>query len=236
MIDARNLYKSYGETRALRGVSLAVPEGTVMTLLGPNGSGKTTLIKVLALLTRADFGAASICGRDGGEDPAFVRRRIGVVTHQTMLYSELTADENLKFYARLYGVTTPGDRVTQVLAQVGMLHYAGQRVGTMSHGMAKRVAIARALVHQPRVLLLDEPETGLDEEALGMLKAIIRSPDAGGNPRTVLMTTHNIPMGLELAHSVAVMAAGRIVYQGAPQSLNEAALRDAYPQLAGANR
>ena len=122
------------------------------------------------------------------------------------------------------------------MAQVGMSRYAGQRVGTMSHGMAKRVAIARALLHQPRVLLLDEPETGLDEEALGMLKAIIRSADAGSGPRTVLMTTHNISMGLELAHSVAVMAAGRIVYQGAPQSLNEAALRDAYPQLAGANR
>ena len=236
MIEARNLYKLYGETRALRGVSLAVPEGQIMALLGPNGSGKTTLIKVLALLTRANSGEATICGKNAGEDPTFVRRSIGVVTHQTMLYGELTAQENLRFYARLYGVANATERVEQALSQVGMMRYGQQRVGTMSHGMAKRVAIARAILHEPRVLLLDEPEAGLDEESLGMLKGIIQSADAEASPRTVLMATHNISMGLELAHTVAVIAAGRIVYQGAPRSLDEVALRDAYPQLAGAVR
>lgn len=231
MIEVKNIYKSYGLTRALRSVSFTVPEGQFMTLVGPNGSGKTTLLKVLAGLTRVEHGSISIGGMDIRDETMRVRRRTGVVLHQNMLYGELTARGNLAFYAQLYGLRNPGERIHQAIAQMGMLAHIDQRVSSFSHGMAKRISIARALLHDPDVLLLDEPETGLDEEGVEILKNIVLSKNAAGSGKTVLMSTHNISQWLEISDRVVVMAAGRVIHEGESRMLNAASLRKAYQEL-----
>lgn len=236
MIEVRNVYKSYGLTRALRSVSFTVPGGQFTVLVGPNGSGKTTLLKVLAGLTRAEHGSASIDGMGIRDDPTKVRQRTGVVLHQHMLYAELTARGNLNFYARMYGLPDPGERISQVVAQMGMTAHIDQRVGAMSHGMAKRISIARALLHDPDVLLLDEPETGLDEEGVEMLRNAVLSKDGRGSRKTVLMSTHNITQWLELSNRAIVMAAGRVVHDGESSLINAASLRKAYQELVEVER
>ncbi len=213
-----------------------MPSGQFMVLVGPNGSGKTTLLKVLAGLTRAEHGSVAIDGMDIRDDSTKVRRRTGAVLHQNMLYAELTARGNLNFYARLYGLTNPGDRITQVVAQMGMTAHIDQRVGSMSHGMAKRISIARAILHDPDVLLLDEPETGLDEEGVEMLKNVVLSNDKDGHRKTVLMSTHNISQWLELSDRVVVMAAGRVVHEGESHLISASSLRKAYQELVEVER
>ncbi len=236
MIEVKDVYKSYGLTRALRSVSFNVPSGQLTVLVGPNGSGKTTLLKLLAGLTRAEHGSVAIDGMDIRDDSTKVRRRTCAVLHQHMLYAELTARGNLNFYARLYGLTNPGDRITQVVAQMGMTAHIDQRVGSMSHGMAKRISIARAILHEPDVLLLDEPETGLDEEGVEMLKNVVLSKNKDGHRKTVLMSTHNITQWLDLSDRVVVMAAGRVVHEGESRLVSASSLRKAYQELVEVER
>ncbi|MSQ31817.1 MAG: heme ABC exporter ATP-binding protein CcmA [Dehalococcoidia bacterium] len=236
MVEVRNIYKSYGLTRALRGVSFTVPHGNFMVLVGPNGSGKTTLLKVLSGLTRSEHGSVAIDGRDIRNDSSQVRRRTGVVLHQNMLYGELTARGNLNFYAQMYGLRNPDERILQVVAQMGMTAHIDQRVSSMSHGMAKRISIARALLHNPDVLLLDEPETGLDEEGIEILKNIVIGKNEAGIRKTVLMSTHNISQWLEISDRVLVMAAGRVVHDGPSSMLSAASLRKVYQELVEVER
>lgn len=236
MIEVKNVYKSYGLTRALRSVSFTVPSGQFTALVGPNGSGKTTLLKVLAGLTRAEHGSIAIDGMDIRDESTQVRRRTGAVLHQNMLYGELTARGNLAFYSQMYGLSDPGERINQVVAQMGMTAHIDQRVGSMSHGMAKRISIARALLHDPDVLLLDEPETGLDEEGVEMLKNVVLSKQMEGKRKTVLMSTHNITQWLGLSDRVVVMAAGRVVHEGESSLLSAVSLRKAYQELVEVDR
>ncbi len=236
MIEVKNAYKSYGVTRALRSVSFSVPTGQFTVLVGPNGSGKTTLLKVLAGLTRPEHGSVAICGMNIRDESTQVRRRTGVVLHQNMLYGELTARGNLSFYAQMYGLRNPAERIHQIVAQMGMLAHIDQRVSSLSHGMAKRISIARALLHDPDVLLLDEPETGLDEEGVEILKNIVLAKKDAGSRKTVLMSTHNISQWLEVSDSVVVMAAGRVVHEGPSGMLSAASLRKAYQELVEVER
>jgi ABC-type multidrug transport system ATPase subunit len=232
-IEIRGLSKGFGRTPVLRGLDLEVPWGEVLTILGPNGSGKTTLIKVLATLTRADEGTVRVAGLDLSRLGQAVRRVIGVVTHETMLYDGLSGLENLRFHGRLFGLDRIEQRIASVAERLGVVAGLPQRAGTLSHGMRKRLTIARALLHDPLVLLMDEPESGLDQEAQLMLDAVVH--DRERPFRTVLMTTHNLERGLALGNRLAILARGVIAHQEPVGSETGAAsLRDAYFRHTGA--
>ena len=225
-IDARALAKSYGRTQVLRDLNLQVPWGQTLTVLGPNGSGKTTLIKTLATLAKPDAGEVRIAGMSARRDGLRVRRAIGVVTHEPLLYDGLTGAENLRFFARMFALDRIEERVQTVARQMGVTDRLDARVGTLSHGMRRRFSIARALLHSPRILIMDEPESGLDQQALSLLESLIT--DRTKPNRAILMTTHNFERGIALADRVAILSRGNIAYDGAPDADDT---RDAYLDL-----
>ena len=230
-VEVRALFKSYGSTRALRNLDLTLNWGECLVLFGANGAGKTTLIKVLATLAKPDAGSVQVAGFDRGRHSAAIRASVGVLGHQTLLYEDLTPVENLRFYGRLYGIASLKRRIGEALEQVGMARWANQRVRTLSHGMQKRVSLARAILHDPAVLLLDEPESGLDQEALQMLERILQATVSKG--RAVLMTTHNLDRGLALAHRVGILSGGRLAYEEKRTAIDAAELRDAFLRATG---
>jgi ABC-type multidrug transport system ATPase subunit len=189
---------------ALSEMSLEVRRGERLLLLGPNGAGKSTFIRIFAGLMRETAGTASILGQAARR----ARHLVGVVGHATYLYEELAAEENLRLYGELYGVPDPRRRAVELLDRVGLLDLAREHVGRMSRGQQQRVALARALVHDPPVLLLDEPDTGLDLGAFQLMEDL-----ALRNGRTVVLTTHNLAAGLRLGSRVAVLARGRVVHE-----------------------
>lgn len=207
-IDVAKLSKAFGRTPALRSVDFQLGWGKVLALFGHNGAGKSTLIRTLCTLARADEGSVRIGGFDSLKQASHVRSVVGYVGHQPLLYEEMSAIENLNFYAKLYGLDDVRGRIERALDEVGATSYANQRVRTLSNGMQKRVAIARALLHRPRVLLLDEPETGLDQAGLDLLDSIVNAVKAGG--ASVLLSTHAAERGLALADRVLVLANGRV--------------------------
>jgi ABC-type multidrug transport system ATPase subunit len=189
---------------ALVDVDLTLEAGDRLLLLGPNGAGKSTFLRVFAGLMRPTNGHATILG----EPPARVRHAVGVVSHATYLYDELTALENLRLYAELYGVAQPAMRAGKLLDQVGLTQVGESRVGRLSRGQQQRVTLARALLHEPSVLLLDEPDTGLDLAAFGILEDLTTRRE-----QTVVLTTHNLAAGLRLGTRVAVLAHGQVVHE-----------------------
>ena len=226
-IEVRGLSKSYGRTQVLRDLDLQVPWGQTLTVLGPNGSGKSTLIKTLATLAKPDAGEIHIAGMSTRRSGVGVRRAIGVVTHEPLLYDGLTGAENLRFFARMFALDRVEDRIQFVAAQMGITDRLDARVGTLSHGMRRRFSIARALLHSPRVLIMDEPESGLDQRALTLLEELISNGRQHG--RTILMTTHNFERGVELADRIAILSRGRIAHDGVADTY---ATKDAYERLA----
>lgn len=225
-VEARGLTKSFGHHVALKGVDLEVKPGEHMVIFGPNGAGKTTLIKVLATIMNPSSGRVLVAGLNPKMDAEEVRRHIGIVTHQTFLYSNLTAYENLEFYGRLYDVPRLRERLQEVVTMMGMTARLHDRVGTLSRGMQQRLAIARSLLHKPTVVLLDEPETGLDPVAIPMFwQALHRE----GEP-TIILTTHNLERGLELGERLLILAQGKIVYEGSREKLDLAGLQAAYQE------
>ena len=173
MIELRKLTKSFGSKYALRGVNLRVMPGESLVIFGPNGAGKSTLIRILSSLSRPTSGTVHIGGLDLATHADGIRRHLGVVSHAPLLYDSLTAEENLRFFAGLYGMSKPEARITLLLSQVGLTTRRGDLVRTFSRGMVQRLAIARALLHDPQVLLLDEPDTGLDPQAAEMLHDLL---------------------------------------------------------------
>ena len=233
-VRIRGLTKAFGRTPVLRGLDLDVPQGAVLSLLGPNGSGKTTLIRVLATLTRPDAGEVRICGVGLGRQSSRLRRSIGVVGHDPLLYDDLTARENLRFVCRMFDLDLPDERIENVTCRMGMTPDLDRKIGAMSHGMKKRFSIARALLNDPQVLLLDEPETGLDQEALALLDAVISHPL--DSIRTVIMATHNLERAVALGDRIAVLANGRVAYHESVDPSGTEAARRAYARHVGANR
>jgi len=211
---------------ALRSVDLRLTEGDFLTLFGPNGAGKTTLVRILATLTRPSSGRVLVGGLDVRECTAEVRRLIGIVSHHTFLYRDLTAEENLLLYARLYDLPDARKRVREALERVALGHRAGDPVRTLSRGMQQRVSIARAVLHDPRILLLDEPYNGLDQHAASSLTAILQELALRG--RTVLMTTHDLEQGLLLSNRVAILSAGRLVHEQPARGLTAGSFRQLY--------
>jgi heme exporter protein A len=228
MIDIRKLVKAFGSRAVLKGVDLKVSEGEFLTLVGPNGAGKTTLMNVISTLTKPTGGQVRIAGYDLADGAVQLRRQIGLVSHKTLLYDDLSAEQNLRFYARMYDVPSADDRIETVLRQVGLWGRQRDPVRTYSRGMQQRLAIARAMLHEPPILLLDEPDTGLDQHAAAMLSELLH--EVGATRRTVLMTTHNLERGLELGDRVAILAGGRIAYQANKSDLDTKRFREVYYQ------
>ncbi len=210
-IEVADLVKSFGTFYALRGVSLRVGMGECLTILGPNGAGKTTFLRVLSALTRPTSGEVRFHGNSLTTEPFAIRRQLGVIGHQTFLYDDLTAAENLLFYARLYEVAEPHERIAHLLAEVGLGRRANDRVRSFSRGMQQRLAIARAMLHDPGILFLDEPYTGLDQHAAMMLTAWLQKLRT--ERRTILLVTHDLAQGLAMADRVAIFLQGRIIWQ-----------------------
>lgn len=210
MLVATDLSKFYGLRPVLRNVSLAVAQGEFVAILGPNGAGKTTLLRVLATLVRPDAGKLSIGGADVVQHPQQARAQIGMVSHQALVYPDLTAFENLTFYARMYGVGRKDEQalVTEVLERVDLLRRAREPVRTFSRGMLQRLAIGRATLHDPTLLLLDEPYTGLDQASANRLNALLRELAVAG--RAVIMTTHEYNRGLEGVTRAIYLKAGQV--------------------------
>ena len=208
-VRARALEKWFGPLPAVRGIDLDLARGELLTIFGPNGAGKSTLLRMLCGAVRPTRGTVHVAGHDVGGDDDGWRRRIGLLSHQTFLYPGLTAAENLDFYARLYGLADRRARVEEGLREVGLMDRRGDRVRTFSRGMQQRLALARTLLHDPEVVFLDEPYTGLDPHAAAMLRGVLERLRDGR--RTVVLVTHNLSQGLELADRVAVQVGGRWV-------------------------
>lgn len=229
-IEVKRLTKTYGEQYALRGIDLSVKWGDFLAIFGPNGAGKTTLLKVLATIAKPSSGDVSVAGFDLSEDGVKVRQLIGVVSHQTLLYDDLSAYENLRFYGKMYEVSDLKNRISQLVAQVGLESRLHDPVRTLSRGMQQRLAIARALIHDPPILILDEPGTGLDQHASAMLANVIATTLTG--QRTVIMTTHSLEQGAALGNRIMIMANGKIVYEESKPS-DITSLREIYYQHTG---
>ncbi len=206
MIRVRKLVKRFGLKTVLRGLDFDVQPGEFVAILGPNGAGKTTFLRILASLARPSLGEVIIAGCRLPAQAAAMRARLGVVTHQPLLYGDLTAEENLRFYARLYALRRPEERIAEVLELVGLASRRGDLVRTFSRGMQQRLAIGRAILHDPEIMLFDEPHTGLDQEACDMLDRVLREVAARG--RTVVMTSHDLARVEDLASRFDVLSRG----------------------------
>jgi len=228
VIEIEDLGKVFGSRWVLRGLNLRVEKGTTLTILGPNGSGKTTLLKVLATLLKPSRGRLTIGGRDA-KDGVEVRRLLGFVGHEALLYEDLTSLENLRFYARMYDVPAAEARIQTLAEEMDVVPYLGEKVRTLSHGLKKRLSIARALLHNPPVMLLDEPETALDQKATAIL---FETLERFVGERTVVMTTHNLERGLKMADKVIILSQGKIAFQGT-KPLDPATFPETYFRCTG---
>jgi heme exporter protein A len=229
VIILKDLVKNYGQNRALRGVNLHVRQGEYLALVGPNGAGKTTLLRIVATLLRPTAGEVSVGGWRFPQYASRVRRHIGLVSHQSLLYRDLSAAENLIFFARLYRLDEVDERVARALRTVGLFARQRDPVSSFSRGMVQRLAIARATIHEPDVLLLDEPYTGLDLDATQLLDELLRREAENG--RTILMITHDLAHGLGQADRVAVLSQGRIAGEVRREGASQAEFLELYTQV-----
>lgn len=208
MITVKKLVKRFGLKTVLRGLEFEVQPGEFVALLGPNGAGKTTFLRILSSLSRPSLGNVTVAGHQLPNEASAVRARLGVVSHLPLLYGDLTAEENLRFYARMYNIPGLEARITEVLEMVGLEHRRRDLVRTFSRGMQQRLAIGRAVLHDPDVMLFDEPYTGLDQDASSMLDAVLKTVAARG--RTVVMTSHDLVRAEDLATRFDILSRGVI--------------------------
>ena len=230
-VEADSIARAFGARRAVDGVSLRVHSGETLALFGPNGAGKTTLLRLLGGLIRPTGGSARIGGDKVPGGPE-VRRQIGVISHRTLLYDALTPRENVEFFARLYGVTSPRDAAMRSLEKMGIADRAHTPVRSLSRGMKQRVSIARATVHNPKVVLADEPFTGLDVSGARALSRLLGDLRESG--AALLLVTHNIDEGLSLATHAAIMHQGRLIRSGERASIVASDYANEYRDLVAA--
>lgn len=197
---------------------MTVGLGETVAIIGPNGSGKTTLIRILAGLTRQDTGKILLSGLDTSRSGEKARRTVGVVAHDSFLYEDLTGFENLHFVGRLFEVDCIEERIESIAARLGITSRLNQRVASLSHGLRKRFAIARAFIHEPRILLMDEPESGLDQQSMTILGDLVMDHVSGGG--AVLMTSHDLDWSVTLSNRLAIISSGRIVRIGDTEDVN----------------
>ncbi|MCL7475265.1 MAG: ABC transporter ATP-binding protein [ANME-2 cluster archaeon] len=213
IISIKHLSKTFGNHDVLNDINLEIPTGDFLTIFGPNGAGKTTLVKIMSTLVSPTSGTVSVHEHDVRESPLEVRRLIGIISHETYLYQDLTARENLLFFGRMYGMKADvlDSRIHELVEEVGLQYRLDDRVGTFSRGMKQRLSIARAILHDPKVLFLDEPYTGLDQHAAATFDSILKELDV--SDKTQVMVSHDLERGIALADKVVILFGGRIVFE-----------------------
>src|SRR5512133_2117478 len=232
MIIVKKLVKRFGLKVILRGLDFSVEQGEFVALLGPNGAGKTTFLRILSSLSRPSLGQVQVAGHQLPNEAAQVRAKLGVVSHMPLLYPDLTAEENLQFYASMYGIVDSKSRITEVLGMVGLENRRKDLVRTFSRGMQQRLAIGRAVIHNPEVMLFAEPYTGLDQDASSMLDDVLKTVAARG--RTVVMTSHDLARAEDLATRFDILTRGVISASTTSGELQNSNLLAFYKQaLAG---
>lgn len=206
-IEAKGLTKAFGPRKAVDKVSFELPRGAFLSVFGPNGAGKTSLLRILSTLDRPTEGSVRLMGIDLAEDADAARERIGLISHNPMLYPDLSAEENLLFFAELYGVADAPARVDEMLRAVELSHRRKDAVSTFSRGMTQRLSIARALIHDPQVVFLDEPYSGLDPHAVEVFDELLAAQREG---RTFVMVSHDLDRGFEMCTHALVLARGKV--------------------------
>ncbi len=234
VIHARGIVKKFGFKTVLRKIDLSLNRGDFLALFGPNGAGKTTFIQILCSLMRPTSGEVCVLGYDTRYDREALCRTIGVVSHNPFLYDNLTALENLKFFGKMYEVPELEDRVEELLVSVGLIEYINDPVQTFSRGMRQRLSVARAIIHDPAILFLDEPYTGLDPHGMEDLKQILKR--FHGQGKTIIMTSHDLPKGLELCNQAAILKSGTLIYLGDISTINRDEFIGTYLTLTGRKR
>ncbi len=226
LVTISGLTKRYELRPVLSEVTCRLAAGATLALLGPNGAGKTTLLRILATLTKPSAGRATVASADVVRDASEVRRLIGYVGHQPGVYPDLSGLENLLFFAQVYGIADGPARARFMLDKVGLLAKSHDRVRTYSRGQVQRLALVRGLLHEPRLLLLDEPETGLDADAVSLLSRLIQERRAAGH--STIFATHQLERGLQESDEALVLVAGRAAYSGPAGGLNASLVAEIY--------
>jgi len=229
-VQVRDLTRAFGVRKALDRVSFDLPSGAFLSIFGPNGAGKTTLVRVLTTLLNPSSGTASVCGYDVVSEAVELRHRIGLISHNPLLYPDLTAEENLLFFSEMYGLADPKTRVRELLVSVELDHRRLDVVSTFSRGMLQRLSIARALLHHPDVLFLDEPYSGLDPHAMDILDNLIAQIRGD---HTFVMISHDLDKGLELCSHALILARGRVVLFENREDIDIAEFRETYRATVG---
>ena len=230
-LEVRDLSRTFGARKALDKVSFELPRGAFLSIFGPNGAGKTTLLKVLSTLTPPSKGSARVLGMDVVADAVPLRERIGIISHNPLLYPDLSAEENLEFFAELYCIDNPKQRVDELLAAVELKHRRLDLVRTFSRGMIQRLSIARALLPAPEVVYLDEPYSGLDPHAMDILDGLIAQIR---DQHTFVMVSHDLAKGLELCSHALILAKGKVVLFDEKESIDDLEFQKQYRATVGA--
>ncbi len=235
VIEARGLLRRYGRLVALDRVALTVAPGEAIALFGPNGAGKSTLLRILGTLLRPTAGELALFGASSPSSRREARRRIGFLGHASFLYPDLTPTENLTFYARMYGVAEPRRRVAELIERLGIHGWAHRPLRTLSRGLEQRCAVARVLLHEPELILLDEPFTGLDTAGVALLLDALRNAvDRGA---ALLLSTHDVEIGLSAASRTVILRRGRKLrdepFAAASRPAFQAAYDEAFAGAAG---
>ncbi len=232
IIETKGLTKSFGQVNVLKGIDLTVNEGDRYVLFGSNGAGKTTLVKILTALIPADSGEISLFGRSLAKNPKTIKSKIGFMSHDHYLYNELTAWENLDFFGQLYSIPRRNARIKELLKLIGLYHRAYDITGNFSRGMKQRLSLARALLHDPRLIILDEPYSGLDLKAQNLLNKLILK--LSGEGKTFLFITHDLGKGVDIANRFGILADGRIAFESDMSGMD--ALVEKYNEILGGDR
>ena len=225
-IEAEGLTKTFGERRALDNIELNVKAGQVLAVLGHNGAGKTTLIKILATIMKPSSGTINLGGMAIKDNAAEMKGFIGVVTHESFLYNDLTVHENLAFYCQMYNIKEAKERICELIAKMDLTSRLRERAGSLSRGMQQRVSLARSLLHQPRILLVDEPNSGLDPQAVELVWQTMMSDEP--TKRTIIFTTTELEVGLKFGERIIILDEGRIIYDELKSDLDRQLLQQTY--------
>jgi heme ABC exporter ATP-binding subunit CcmA len=229
LLLTRDLTKSFGRFTALRSLSIEIRRGESLTIVGRNGAGKTTFLKIISSIIRSYTGEVLVDGKNLKQTDEDTRRKIGFVSHESLLYKDLTVRDNLVFYARMYGVAGADAKAAEMIRRVDLEAKTDVVVRALSRGMKQRASLARAFIHEPSILLLDEPFTGLDERASEILDRFLAEFKSGGG--TLVMVTHDIERGWKLADRVVVFEKGRIVHETSPRGSSFDTFRNEYRRI-----